>query len=334
MISCKKTAFEQAVEYLSPIKAQMLSLPKNIIQTAQEIRLRANRPIIIQTPCGMYKTGIIVGAEDLAQCMQAFCDYSIHSFGRELCGGYITLRGGHRAGFCGTAIYTDNKISTIKDISSINLRIAREHLGCALEIEDRLFGTSAPKGLLIAGTPLSGKTTVLRDLCRLLGERYKLSVIDERGEIGGVYKGEPQLDVGINTDILNGFDKSDGFICAIRAMSPQYIVCDEIGQQAQNVAECMNNGTGIIVTAHCADKYEAQMSQNITTLLKTGAISHVVFLGNGAETGKLKEIWEVSSFGADWTLCGDFSDRNGNRDFLLQKAGKASSAVEAINRYG
>jgi stage III sporulation protein AA len=97
----------------------------------------------------------------------------------------------------------------------------------------------------------------LRDTARSLSNKYKIALIDTRGEIASVYQGENQLDVG-DSFVLDGYNKSDGFDHSVRCLSPDYIICDEIGtaEDSASVLNAVNSGVGVIASAHCADKQE------------------------------------------------------------------------------
>lgn len=273
-----------------------MSVSDYIAENAVEIRLRAGRPIVVETADKRHTLGgAAVSAESIAECVASFCDYSIHSYRRELSEGFITLRGGHRAGFSGTAVYENGKIGTIKDISSINLRIAREHRGIA----ERLAGIVADNvkfgGMLIIGEPLSAKTTMLRDLCRLVGAVRKVAVIDERSEIAAMYKGEPQHSVGVNTDVLNGFLKSSGIELALRSLSPQYIMCDEIDGEFARLCGCCVNGVRPVLTAHCGSIEELKRSRRLCNAVETAGINYIALLDNGKNIGRVKGLWYIAN---------------------------------------
>ena len=229
---------------------------------------------MLETLRGRFPLDRKATSEEIADCMKSFCHYSIHSYERELREGFITLKGGHRAGFCGSAVLHGNRIDTVKNISSINIRIAREIPGTAEPLEQTVFSDNF-RGLLIAGRPMSGKTTVLRDLCRIIGSKHKLSVIDTRSEIAAAYNGTPQNDIGVYTDILNGYPRSEGIEIATRTLSPEYIACDEITGEADFTSLCLNSGVKLIFTAHCGTVKQARS----TPIVKSGAISHIAFLG-------------------------------------------------------
>lgn len=269
----------------------------------QEIRLRVNRPAAVSVKNSIrYITadgqltynpefGVIADSRDLQKTFEAVCQYSVHSFQREITEGFVTVRGGHRVGICGTSVVRDNTVENVKNISSMNFRIAREVKGCADELYRKIFGEGLGN-VLIAGTPGSGKTTMLRDLARILGGRYKTAVIDERGELAAVMNGIPQNDVGINTDVFDGYSKSLGIMTALRVMSPQIIICDEIGSEEDFKAlyQASNSGVYVAASIHSADMDELKrkgialdMFKSVAVLSDCGNLGHISFLGRGAD---------------------------------------------------
>ncbi len=231
-----------------------------------EIRLRREKPIILMRNSDMLfvdSNGKITKAVD-SECVKvtsaeidnffyAICRNSVHSFQEDICSGFITLSGGHRVGLCGTAVVRDGKITNIKNINGFNVRVSREIIGLGEDIYNKIF-CGELKNVLIAGAPASGKTTILRDLCRLLGSRYKVSLIDERSEIAAVYSGVPQNDVGMNTDVFDGYSKADGLETAVRVMSPDIIIFDEAGSQDEfeYMEHAMNCGIRICASIHAS----------------------------------------------------------------------------------
>lgn len=288
----KENSFYNAISMLPPFENLLFSVPDNISSEGTEIRIRAGKQIAVETVSGRYICGTRrVTTKEIYDCIKCFCDYSIHSCQRELSEGWITLKGGHRAGFTGTAYIKDGIIETIKEISSINVRIAREHKG----ISDFLYSMTANndnfKGLIISGPPLSGKTTFLRDYCRNLGTAHKTSLIDERGEIAASYMGIPQNDVGFNTDVLNCFTKNEGTQQALRVLSPEYIVCDEVCRDTEAILKCTGNGVKTVVTVHCGNISEANNNETIKMLIDSGTVNYIAFLGNGKALGNMKGLW-------------------------------------------
>lgn len=303
-----KERFDEAAKGLNnKLFETVIKLPESIKTTAQEIRLRAYRPLAINCNTATYyiqpdgkattqlngNDKLIVTQQDIIETFQNLCCYSVYSRQNEIRNGFITMTGGHRAGICGTAVYSQNYISNIRDISSINIRVARQIYGCAGNVLNSV--TDYSKGFLICGAPSSGKTTILRDLSRSLSNGdYKVSVIDERGEIAGSSNGICQNDLG-QCDILDGYQKKDGFFHAIRSLSPQIIVCDELGgaEDISCVKDGLNAGVAVIGTIHASSAEELIKRENVLSLLKTGAFEKIVFLKARTSPGQINYIRNV-----------------------------------------
>ena len=270
-----------------------------------EIRLRVNRPLTISlTGRKMFVTSeaclsksenksLFVSAADVDEAFNRLCNFSVYSFQKQLAEGYITIKGGHRVGICGTAVYENGRIATIKDITSLNIRIAREIKYCAEKIYEN--PENYEKGVLIAGPPGCGKTTVLRDFARAVSLKNKnVTIVDERGEISGSFGGTIYNDVGL-CDVLNSYEKSDGIMRAVRCLNPNVIVCDEIGTQkdCEAITEAISTGASIAATFH-ADSAEGILnSKRGQSLIASGAFGTVVMLKNSLYPSELEGIYEV-----------------------------------------
>lgn len=291
MIRAKKTEFDTACESIIQLVPCLAAVPGDIKSRATEIRLKVGQPLRVRYDDTYYITQDVVDSSIIQRCIEAFCRYSVHNYENDISNGFITLKGGHRAGFCGTAVYNGDKLNYIKNISSVNIRIAREHKGCAEPLAE-LFGRENVYGLLIAGKPLSGKTTLLRDLCRILGEKYRLSIIDERNEIAACYEGVNQLSAGSMSDIFTGFCKKDGIERAVRTMAPDYVVLDELGADAESIRRLMNCGVGIIMTIHAQSEKELMNNESVADLKRIGALSHIAVL-SGKAKGVVEKVINV-----------------------------------------
>lgn len=287
--------YYEAITMLPPFANALQAVPQRIAETAYEVRIRAGRPIAVETPRERHIcAGVKATLADIGKCIGYFCDYSLYSCEKELSEGWITLKGGHRAGFTGTAVMRGGKVTTIRDISSIDLRIAAEHKGAAEKLLSLTAFETDFRGLLILGSPLSGKTTVLRDYARLLGSFARTAIIDERGEIAAVYNGLPQNDIGVNTDVLNLFPKEEGIMQAVRSLSPEYLVCDEVGGEYERLGECSGKGVRLILSAHCGSMEEAADNRTVRYLTECGAVNYAALLMNGSNIGGISGLWRIN----------------------------------------
>ncbi|MDR1892388.1 MAG: Flp pilus assembly complex ATPase component TadA [Oscillospiraceae bacterium] len=308
--------FAEALSGLCPnIKSILSKLPDNVKENAFEIRLRCGLPLSMTLPGGglfVLRTGeavklpragvYITTKEDIAQSFESLCGHSVHSHTRELAQGFLTVRGGHRAGLCGTAVYGENgEITGIRDISSVNLRIAREVYGAADTVISHIRKNGGlTGGILIAGPPSSGKTTVLRDLCRRLstgelGEALKLSVMDERGELAAVYGGIPQNDLGLNTDVYSFYPKAEALLMALRGLSPDAAAIDELGseREARAVLAGLNAGVPVLATIHAGSVTELLRRKQFKCLWRARAFSWVFFLKGRKTPSKIEAVYSA-----------------------------------------
>jgi len=315
----EKTAaarFDDAARNLGALSGRF-NLPQDIKAHAQEIRLRAGRPVMLSLPnAPVFITqsgspsfspkGSLLCA-DRVQIDEAFrliCDCSVHSHQREIRNGFVTLRGGHRAGICGTAVTEGDIVSNIRDISSINLRVARDIAGAADDTVKAVISGGQVLGTLLFGPPGCGKTTVLRDLARQLssglrGSRlYRVAVIDERGEIAASFLGVPQNDLGPCCDVLDGYPKGEGIMQAVRCLSPDIVICDEIGGEADEnaVEQSLNAGVTVIASAHAGSIAELMARPQMARLITCGAFKRVVQLAGREHPGVVVGVFSEDRF--------------------------------------
>lgn len=298
-LNLRTKPFDQAIARLPDELASLLArLPEEVRSRATEVRMRAGGALTLTLPEGpMFITAsgratpiqpensVRLTGQQLSEVLRCLCDYSVHSYTEDIARGYLTLPGGHRAGICGTAVTEHGMVTAVRNISSVNLRIAREIHGAAADLYTQLYRGSALPGVLIAGAPGSGKTTLLRDLARRLsdgagGPCRRVALIDERGELAGAREGMPCCAVGANTDVLTGYPKGEGILLALRSLAPEVILCDELGGQSDAAALEAGTHTGVrfVATIHAGDMQEALQRPVTQALTACGAFDWLVQL--------------------------------------------------------
>ncbi|MBQ8569580.1 MAG: stage III sporulation protein AA [Oscillospiraceae bacterium] len=270
-----------------------------------EIRLRTDKPVSLVSRSGISylmngggitkdsSKGITVSSDEIKRTFDAACQYSLHSFQSQIGQCFITVHGGHRLGICGTAVMNGDRLENIRDISSICFRIARQVIGAADELY-KLISEKGLKSILVCGEPSAGKTTVLRDLCRQLGERFNVSLIDTRNEISADCRGRSYNDVGTNTDVFSGFSKAHGIVTALRVMSPSVIVCDEIGteEDSEAIENALCCGVKLIASAHGSGAGDMMKRKMIRRLIEKGAFEYCASVSGGV----IREITQMGEY--------------------------------------
>ncbi len=302
--------FDTAIAFLpDKLKNILVNVNDEIRACAYEIRIRTGRCIVIETSIGTYFVGrnrvsgiysddlYKVSRQEMRESFNRLCGYSVYSHLDTISQCFVTLPAGHRVGICGTAVTENGKVTTIREVSSLNIRIAGEYKGCADKVLAYAFGNKLCN-VIIAGPPSSGKTTLLRDIARQIsggkfGEYYKVSVVDERCEISPVSDGMCLCDMGPNTDVLSLFRKAEGIMCALRSLSPRLIICDEIGteDECEAIKSALNSGVAFALSIHASSKEELFMKPQFKTLLSSGTEFRVVILSS--RPCEIKEILQI-----------------------------------------
>lgn len=281
------TGFEQAAAHLPPYRDRLLALPDSIRADTSDIHLSAGQPVALWgrqgvrflkedggTARGPGPGLAVVTPGCLRELFLHICGHSVFSHEEEIRQGYVQA-GTCRVGLCGTAVLEKGRVKGMRDITGLVLRIPRVFPGCA----DRLFlsGVDFARGLLIAGEPGSGKTTLLRDLAQALsagrfGPSRRVAVLDSRGEIAGGF------DLGPCADILRNYPKAQALDMALRTLSPELILCDELAPEDLGaVRRTLYAGVGLIATVH-AGREELYRRPLCRKLLETGAFGTVAAL--------------------------------------------------------
>ena len=261
-----------------------------IEEKIEEIRIRINRPIILKLRNQDICINYIVTEKDIMQTLEKLCENSLYAYKKQIAEGYITVKGGHRVGITGTGVVEEEKIINIKYISSLNFRIAREVKGCSKNILKEIINQkdNTIYNTIIVAPPGKGKTTMLRDIVRNISNGIQelsftgknCGLIDERGEIAACYRGIPQKDVGIRTDIIENVSKEKGIMMLIRSMAPEVIACDEIGssQDVQAIEKAVISGVKGIFTMHGKSIDDVKNNKDINKLLEKNILEKIIFI--------------------------------------------------------
>ena len=285
---------EEIIRYfpinISSLLHKAIKQNEKLAEQIQEIRIRVGRPIILKLQNLDILIEYIVNQTEILQILEKICENSIYAYKNQICNGYITIKGGHRIGITGSAVVENEKIINIKYITSLNFRIARQVLNCSNKIIGQVIDEKNQDiyNTLIVSPSGRGKTTILRDLIRNLSNgideiNFKgrtCGVVDERGEIAAMYKGVPQNDIGIRTDIIENISKAKGIKILIRTMAPEIIACDEIGskEDVEAIQEAIISGVKGIFTMHGRTLDDVKSNNQINKLIEENKIEKIIFI--------------------------------------------------------
>lgn len=256
----------------------------------EEIRLRSDKPLMLKIGQETQVINYIVKQQEVLQAFERICENSVYSYTRQICDGYITIRGGNRVGIVGSAVIDNGQVININYISSLNFRIARQKIGCSDSIiNDIIDGqTGTIYNTLIVSPPGCGKTTLLRDIIRNISDgisqiEFKgktVGIVDERGEIAAMYKGIPQNDIGVRTDVVDNMPKPEAMRLLVRSMCPDVIACDEIGsvEDINAIDYAMCSGVKGIFTAHGNNIDEINRNSELSRLLDKHIFERIILL--------------------------------------------------------
>ncbi|WP_274433980.1 stage III sporulation protein AA [Alicyclobacillus sp. ALC3] len=301
----------------SHVQRLVLSLDAQALLHIEEIRFRLGQPVEL---CGVgfdqflhAQSGLTLRtadayrttAEDMERVVQAVTQSSLYAVEEELRRGFVTMPGGHRVGIAGRAVLSNSgTIRSIRSITSVNIRVAKEKIGAADSLRSVIADPlGAPYSVLFISPPQCGKTTMLRDLARQWSEGAvnggvgrKVCVVDERSELAGCLSGVPQFHLGPRTDILDACPKAEGLLMAIRSLSPEVVVTDEIGRStdADAILEAAHAGVSVIASAHARTLADWKRRPHMGELFEAKAFSRYVLLSRRRGPGTVEDVLDES----------------------------------------
>lgn len=299
------TSYDAILNYMPEKLREVLSaVDHEWISGLMEVRIRVGSGVYFVYPdriTYLMKNGDLSGvygdaaysitAATIRSIVERLCHYSIHSCEKQLSEGYFVIENGVRVGVSGG--YSMGASPVLNEFTSLNFRISRAVKGCADEIFSRFYD----KNIIICGGVNSGKTTMLRELCRLTGSFRKVTLIDERNEISCLLNGIPQNDVGIMTDVIGSCSRCEGILNSVRTLSPDVIFCDEIASCADAEAIIGGSGCGVkfVVTAHGNTYDEIIKRKEISQLISSGTFDGIVFLSGSSAPSVVREVRRLKS---------------------------------------
>lgn len=271
-----------------------------------EIRLRVGKKGVISLSGTELHLSKIIHLEDLLEILVNISKNSIYAIQNEINNGFVVIKGGHRIGICGEVVMQDGNIKNIKNISSMNIRIARQLLGCADKIMPYILNENRIKNTLIVSPPGCGKTTILRDAIRQISNGVRtlgfngcnVGLVDERGEIASVSYGISNLDVGNRTDILSNIPKNKGMEMLVRSMGVSVVATDEVGSEndIESIRYASLSGVNMIFTMHGTSYYDIARKKGIRELIDEDIFDRIIILSNRKGPGTIETIQSVSDF--------------------------------------
>ncbi len=321
--TCQDSAWAgNEILFVLPVNIRRLvaALPGPVLAVVEEIRVRQGKPLVIGLSSGdMFIShegkpareaadAYHVTAADMENLISLISGSSLYALEEELRTGFITLPGGHRAGITGRAVLDGGKVRTLKNLSCCNLRVSREVPGAASGLLPHIVNrrSGGIYHTVLVSPPRCGKTTMLRDIIRQISDGVPgliypgltVGLVDERSEIAGCYRGVPQRDVGIRTDVLDGCPKAEGMMMLLRSMGPQVIAADEIGRRedVDALEEVLNAGIKVLVTAHGSNLAELAERPVLSRLIRSKIIERYVILGRSRGVGTVEDIIDGKTF--------------------------------------
>ena len=236
---------------------------------------------------GGVTTAYKLSGEDMDVMVKRITESSLYAYRDAIRKGYLPFGDGIRVGVCGRR-YSERECASVSDVSALVFRIP----GTRCDVAEELYRAYSlgGGGLLLYSAPSGGKTTALRALASMIGERERRHVVmvDERCELG----------IGVSSayvDVLSGYGRREGVEIAVRTLSAEVIVVDELmGEEIEELKYAMMSGVPVIATTHASTETEARSKPGISELISLGVFKTVV--GISRQVGKFSLIMGVSSY--------------------------------------
>ena len=319
--------------------AALERLPPSESAAVQELRLRVGQPLMLSTPTGerfLTPDGLTAVEQNnvyrctplqIETCFMRFCEESLYAHEQELRQGYVAVPGGIRVGVVGTAAAGDNTVRSVGAITALCVRLPRRHDGCATGLMPLVLEGDTLRSTLLVGEPSSGKTSLLRDLAaRLAARRLRVTVVDERGELGGV----TELP---GCDVLRGYPKAVGIRQAIRCLAPQVVVFDELGEEEeqQAVAACAHAGVAVVASLHGHDPLLLGRKPAVRRLVEERVFDRWVFLAGRRVPGRWVACYRPEVMGDEIRWDAADGSRRGGPGAVLCSRLDPSGALSAAD---
>ena len=270
-----------ALGYLPPRLAESAKRTAALYDApVEEIRLRKGQRLALTIDGKNVTADAVCTGQEIAETVMSLCRHSVYAHENTIREGYIAAEGGIRAGVCGRAVTSGGMVTALSEITSVSIRIPHRVPGAGDEVLRLLRESGFRKNILIYSPPGVGKTTVLREVIYGIRSR-RLAVVDTRYELYTEEDGE------LMADILGGYPRAKGIEIALRTLSPELIVCDEIGsrEDAAAITDGLRAGVPLLVSAHAGSYDELCEKENLASLIADSAFPVTVGLlsrdGNG-----------------------------------------------------
>jgi len=283
-------AHEKIMKYLPKnVSTEVIRLAsiRGSIEFVSEIRLRSNSRSIVTVKGERLPLAARLSSEELSDMLVSLCDGSLYAYRDSIRDGYVSPFSGVRIGISGQARYDGDMLVGVSSVTGLTVRLPTEPF---FDAEALYSAWLDSRGMLIYSPPGIGKTTALRSLAALIGKgcERQTVIVDERCEfIAEDYR-------SASVDILRGYKRADGMAIALRSLSPDVIIVDEIGRREEAFAmlDSLNSGVRIVATAHAFDKEELKRRSCMLPFFENRIFDTLVGISvkNGIRTMQVERI--------------------------------------------